>query len=45
MKLERKIKFPCGYSVESKFGGYTMVGSFDEDFLPECPMHGQKCKR
>lgn len=46
MRTYMKIKFPCGYEIEA--GGSSFFGGsirFDTEDLPECPLHGRKCKR
>lgn len=47
MKIYRKFEFPCGYKVECSFRmmGIGVTGHFDENHLPVCPIHKEKCKK
>lgn len=39
------VKFPCGYEFIVKVFSLFSVFSFDDEDLPLCPIHRNKCRK
>lgn len=45
MECEQKIKFPCGYEIQTRFntGILDFYIAKSESIPGECPIHGKNC--
>lgn len=46
-KIITEIEFPCGYKFKRfiKTSWTEEIETSDLDYLRECPLHGDKCKK
>ncbi len=44
MEFKINIEFPCGYKYNISYKSWiSHIEKLDD--MPECPLHGKKCKR